>query len=316
MAKAVRCGMALCLLSLALAAACKPDPRKAVPIVVASARSAEQQLLGQVTIVYLRELGYQIEDKTSLGSSAMVRRALEAGNVDLCWEYTGVTWGEHLARDQPIMDSDELYRRVREEDLGKGIVWLPPSATRYTPVLAMEKGRAAERKLTSISQLADYINKVNPDVRLCTPPELHDTARGIRGLERVYSFRFKPGLIRHVSAERGFEQLRTGLCDCAFGYTTEAASVQGLQWLRDDRAFSPASDLAVGVRASVLGALPELEPELVRLAKAITQENLARLASQAAAPDVKLETIARRFLSDQGLIGRRRTSTETPSPTP
>lgn len=291
----------LLLLFILLPAACRENPRRVVPLVVASADSVEQQILGALTLLYLEDLGYRVEDKTNLGGAWAMRSALKAGRVDLCWEYTGTTWQEYLVHDRPIPDAEELYRRVREEDAQQGIAWLTPTSVRHQLVLAVRREQATALGLRTISDLVRHVNQRESDMMLCTPRELYDTARGIRGLERVYGVQFRKSLVRFGSGQQGFEELKAGRCDCAFGYTTDAALVGDLYWLEDDRRFVQPSQLAIGVRLEVLAKLPELEGELERLAAALTQEELAAMQRQVLKEGAKPRAVAKRFLGEQKL---------------
>jgi glycine betaine/choline ABC-type transport system substrate-binding protein len=103
-------GVALCV------GACRPDARQRIPITVASARTPEQMVMGKMTVLALQAEGYRVSDKTGLGSSSEVRKALTGGSVDICWEYTGDTWKLYLGHDIPIKDPQELYAKVQSED--------------------------------------------------------------------------------------------------------------------------------------------------------------------------------------------------------
>lgn len=48
-----------------------------------------------MTVQLLENHGYQVKDRTSLGSTAVLRSAIEADEIDLYWEYTGTTLNDH-----------------------------------------------------------------------------------------------------------------------------------------------------------------------------------------------------------------------------
>jgi hypothetical protein len=58
-------------------------------IIVSSKPPTEAMLLGTMTYMYLEELGYPVENQMALGSLAVIRPALEAGEINCYWEYTG-----------------------------------------------------------------------------------------------------------------------------------------------------------------------------------------------------------------------------------
>lgn len=275
------------------------------PIIVASADSPEQVLLGALTVQALRGQGYRVVDKTSLGSPGAVRQALEAGQVDLCWEYTGDTWMVHLGHDRPISDPVQVYERVRETDAARGITWLPPAPSQNTMGLVMARDQARSLGITSISDLAGYVARVDPFIALCTPQERYGLAGGVRGIERVYNVRFNPRYVVYGSIEEGYARVARGECFCAMGYSLDVGLVtHDLVVLVDDRTFFQASNLAVAVRTPVLEALPGLEEDLTRLSALLTQEAMMAMLRDVAIKGENPEVVARRFLAAEGLLRR------------
>lgn len=298
---------ALCLLLTALAlggalVGCADAGRGETRIVVAGGDSPEQVLLGALTVEALEGLGYRVVDKTSLGSPWVVRRALEAGNVDLWWEYTGDTWMVHLAHDRPIPDPAELYERVREEDAARGITWLPPAPCLHTMGLVMAADEARARGIASIGDLAVHVARVDPFTRVCTPEGLYGLAGGVRGIERVYGVRFNPEYLVYGSIEEGYARVAAGECLCAIGYSRDVGLItHDLVVLADDRAFFQASNLAVAVRTPVLEALPGLEDDLMRLSALLTREAMTGMLREVTADGEKPEAVARRFLDSHDM---------------
>lgn len=275
------------------------------PIVVAGGTSPEQVLLGTLTVQALKGRGYRVVDKTALGSPWMVRRALEAGNVDLWWEYTGDTWMVHLAHDVPISDPTEVYERVREEDAARGITWLPPAPCRHTMGLVMARDRAASLGISSIDDLAGYVARVDPFAPLCAPEGLYGVAGGVRGIERVYGARFSQKHLVYGSIEEGYARVVAGECLCAMGYSLDAGLITNdLVVLADDRGFFQASNLAVAVRTPVLEALPDLEEDLGQLSALLTREAMATMLRDVVVEGEKTEAVARRFLSSHDMLRR------------
>ncbi len=166
----------------------------------------------------------------------------------------------------------------------------------------MLRSRAQELGIATLSQLADHLNRRNKDLRLCTPQDAYATWSGIQGLEQVYKMRFNPDKIRFSSLEEGYRGLTTGQCDCALGLSTNVEVIKpAYLFLRVDRGFFQASNLAVAVRTPILRELPALENPLSRLAAALTQENLGEILRQMS-QGAKAETVAKRFLSKSGLL--------------
>jgi len=129
-------------------------------IVVGSKEFTEQLILGQITIMALENAGFEVEDSTGLGGTEVARKALENGEIDLYWEYTGTGWLVALQHEDAITDSDEAYQKVKEEDLAKNnLVWLPYAPFNNTYTIMMRKADAEALDITSISDLAGVINE-------------------------------------------------------------------------------------------------------------------------------------------------------------
>lgn len=126
--------------------------------------------MGQISVMALRNVGYEVQDETNLGGTAVAREALENGDIDLYWEYTGTAWITFMGYEEVITDSQEAYDRVKEEDAEIGLVWLDmaPFDNTYTQMMKQEVG--GETGIQSISDLAEYING-GGDASLCTNQE-------------------------------------------------------------------------------------------------------------------------------------------------
>jgi osmoprotectant transport system substrate-binding protein len=283
-------------------AATRPGP----PITIAADARVEQQLLAELTAQYLRGQGYAVEIKTGLHAEWMVRKALEAGNVGLVWQETGQVWHSYLNHDQPVTNEAELFRRVREEDRLHGIVWLNPCDWSARMSLIVTNDMAAVYRLATIADLAQHISRSEPDLALCVPEALYDSPWGIRGLERVYSFRFKAARVRHMTHNEAYEGLLDGSCAIALGYSKDISPYDGrLVALRDARAFFSASSLAPTLHVSTLSAYPELERVLAELTAKLDARSLAAMEQQISSGQRRADRLARQFLRDAGLLAGR-----------
>ncbi|RML64187.1 Glycine betaine/choline OpuC ABC transporter, periplasmic substrate-binding protein, partial [Pseudomonas syringae pv. maculicola] len=95
----------------------------------------EQTMLAELTAQYLRTKNYDVQITGGLGSN-LARSAQESGQLDLLWEYTGVSLVAYNHIDEKL-DSAQTYARVKEVDAKKGLVWLSPSKFNNTYALAL-----------------------------------------------------------------------------------------------------------------------------------------------------------------------------------
>jgi osmoprotectant transport system substrate-binding protein len=100
---------------------------------VGSKEFTEQLILGQITLQVLENAGATVNDQIGLAGTVAARKALESGEIDMYWEYTGTGWITHLGHTDPIPGRQKQYEAVAEEDLKKNdIEWLPPAPANNT----------------------------------------------------------------------------------------------------------------------------------------------------------------------------------------
>ncbi len=262
-------------------------------------------MLTQITVQYLRAKGFRVEDKTDLGELWAVRAALESGKVDLCWEYTGDTWLVHMAHDQPIVDAELLWTKIRDDDARREISWVVRAPAESSLGLVVRADKSHANKWRTITDLINYCTRKDPNMSLCVPQERYTTPSGIRGLERLYKYRFPENLVQYTSIEEGYQAVIDGECDCALGFTTDMPyHAPTLVMLQDNRAFFPSSHLAVAVRTPLLQEYPELEELLGDLAQTIDRQALADMQRELV--EDKPAVVAKRFLNAHGLLREKR----------
>ncbi len=146
----------------------------------------EQTLLAEITAQYLRSKGYDAQITGGLGSN-LARSAHESGQLDMLWEYTGVSLVAYNHVTEKL-DSEQSYARVKELDAKKGLVWLTPSKFSNTYALALPKKVAEEYpQISNISQLNNVLKseaKSNHLVALDT--EFANRSDGLNGMVKLY----------------------------------------------------------------------------------------------------------------------------------
>jgi osmoprotectant transport system substrate-binding protein len=106
------------LLLAAVATAMLAGPALAADITVGGKDFTEQFLLAEMTKQLLEKKGYKVDKKDGMGTN-IVRAALESGQVDLYWEYTGtslVTFNKVTGQISP----EETDEKVKALDGAKG----------------------------------------------------------------------------------------------------------------------------------------------------------------------------------------------------
>ncbi|MGH8759622.1 MAG: glycine betaine ABC transporter substrate-binding protein, partial [Burkholderiales bacterium] len=130
-------------------------PASAATIVVGGKNFTEQQLITAMTSRLLESKGFTVAKKDGMGS-AVLRQAQENGQIDVYWEYTGtslITYNKINERLSP----EDTYKKVKELDAAKGLVWLNPSQANNTYALAMNQDDAKKLGITTLSDLSKTV---------------------------------------------------------------------------------------------------------------------------------------------------------------
>src|SRR3712207_9574081 len=88
----------------------------ALPI---SKEFTEQLILGQITLQTLEAAGATVNDQIGLAGTVAARKALEAGEIDMYWDYTGTAWITFLGHTDPVPGRQKQFEAVAKEDLKK-----------------------------------------------------------------------------------------------------------------------------------------------------------------------------------------------------
>ncbi|MBA2631283.1 MAG: glycine/betaine ABC transporter substrate-binding protein, partial [Thermoleophilaceae bacterium] len=101
-------------------------------VTVGSKEFTEQLILGQITVLALENAGAEVKDETGLAGSVAAREALEAGEIDMYWEYTGTNWLTYLKETKAIADSQKQYDAVKKAEVANDIELLDPAPANNT----------------------------------------------------------------------------------------------------------------------------------------------------------------------------------------
>ncbi|WP_064573749.1 glycine betaine ABC transporter substrate-binding protein [Cupriavidus gilardii] len=275
----------------------------AAPVRVGGKNFTEQLILSSMTSQYLRAKGLATELTAGLGSTLM-RQAMESGQLDVVWDYTGTALIV-FNRVEEKLDAEQSYARVKSLDAAKGLVWLQPSTINNTYALAMPRHRAEAAGVSTLSELADKIRAGGEDKRHNFAVDMEFAARpdGLEPLKAAYGLpwarrdviQLDPGLV--YTALRN-DQVETGLV-----YATDGR-VKGfdLVLLRDDKGFFPAYQAVPVVRKAVLDAHPQLAELLNALAAALDNASMTEMNYRVDIEQKPVDAVAADFLRQHGLI--------------
>ena len=238
----------------------------------------EQTLLAEITSQYLNSKGYNAQVTGGLGSS-LARSAQESGQLDMVWEYTGVSLVAYNHITDKL-DSQQSYDRVKEVDAKKGLVWLHPSKFSNTYALALpQKVAEAFPGINSISDLNKAMREPdNKNALVALDTEFANRSDGLLGMVKLYDMDLTRRNIRQMDAGLVYTALKNGQVFAGLVYTTDGRlNAFNLKLLEDDKHYFPDYTAAPVVRQAYLDQHPDLAGLLKPLADLFDDETMRQL---------------------------------------
>ncbi|AVO57196.1 glycine betaine ABC transporter substrate-binding protein [Pseudomonas chlororaphis] len=273
------------------------------PVIRIGARVfTEQTLLAEITSQYLRSKGYDTRVTGGLGSN-LARSAHESGQLDMLWEYTGVSLVAYNHVTEKL-DSQESYERVKELDGKKGLVWLTPSKFSNTYALALPKNVAdAYPQINSVSDLKHALDAERQDHHLIAlDTEFANRSDGLQGMVELYGMDLTRRNIRQMDAGLVYTALRNGQVFAGLVYTTDGRlNAFNLKLLNDDLHYFPDYTAAPVVRQAYLDAHPQLAADLKPLAELFDDQTMRQLNARVDVDHESPSAVAADFLRQHPL---------------
>ena len=262
----------------------------------------EQTLLAEITSQYLNSKGYNAQVTGGLGSS-LARSAHESGQLDMVWEYTGVSLVAYNHVTDKL-DSQQSYDRVKELDAKKGLIWLHPSKFSNTYALALPQKVAEEfPQINSVSDLNKVLREPdNQNELVALDTEFANRSDGLLGMVELYDMDLTRRNIRQMDAGLVYTALKNGQVFAGLVYTTDGRlSAFNLKLLDDDLHYFPDYTAAPVVSKAYLDAHPDLEALLKPLAELFDDETMRQLNARVDVNHESPSTVAADFLRQHPL---------------
>lgn len=270
-------------------------------VTVGGKNFTEQYILSEMTAFLLVEEGFKVNQMNNLGSS-VVRSALENGQVDLMWEYTGTALITYMG-EESIADPEAAFQKVKELDSENGIHWMNMSEVNNTYALAMTSERSEELGIESISDLADYINDNPGELSMAADAEFANRSDGLPGVEETYGFEFGSGQVNQMDIGLTQRSLDNGQVDVSVAFETDATiRSYDLVVLEDDEQFFPPYRAAVSINQEVLDEYPEIEEITARLANSLNSDIMRELNYYVDVEGQSVSVVAYDWLVENGFL--------------
>ncbi len=263
---------------------------------------SEQEILKQITKQLLEAHGATINDKGTIVGSVNTRKALESGDIDIYWDYTGTGWITYLGNTKPVQGAEAQYAAVRDADLAKnGIVWLPPAPLNNTYAFATPAATAEELKITKLSDIATLPADKQT---FCIESEFSTRSDGFPGLKTAYGWTIPDGNVSMLDTGLIYTETANGKT-CTFGEVFQTdGRIKGLNLtvMEDDKQFFPAYTGSATLKKATLDAHPQIAGVIAQVSPLLTTETMQGLNAKADVDGDDPEAIAKDWLTAQGLI--------------
>jgi len=294
---------------------------------VASKLDAEGAVLSQLIIQVLRDNDLEVIDKTWMGSTDIVRKAIIDGDIDIYPEYTGN--GAKWFKDEDWetwsrSDKDEVAERLTDlETRNKNRVeWLTPAPANNPWAIAINSDVADAKNLKTIEDFANYVRKPGSNVLVYGSKEFFTSPMALPLFEEKYGFDLKIDQKVIVSSPTYAEHLVAFFVEpetvyAAMVYTTDRYLEEGmsdttgqyletlpLRILDDNKKAQPLYHPAPLVRSEVLTRYPEIRKILNQLFQKLDTTTLQELNGNAVQKFPR--EVARDYLEQNGLLGKKR----------
>lgn len=270
-------------------------------IVVGSKTFTEALLLGTMTHQYLQHLGYPVENKIGLGELAVIRPALESGQVSAYWEYTGTVL-INIMKHAPSFDEKESFGLVKEWDAKNGIIWLDYAPLNDTYAIMVRKDVAEKYSMKKTSDLVKAIQG-GAHIKFVGAQEWVERPDGLQHWENIYKFKYPRQDMVNAALNLGYEALKAKQAEAGLAFTTDArVQAYDLLALEDDQKAFPVYNAAPLFKKEILDAYPQIPDQMKKLSSLLDNATIMSLNKAVDIDKKTVDEVSKEFLTKKGLI--------------
>lgn len=306
---------AVALCSLAALAACAP-PRSG-RIVIGAKNFTEQVILGELLAQEIEAAAASaghpkpVERRFYLAGSYLCHQALVSGRIDAYVEYTGTALTAILKQPLPPpgqRDAARVFDELAQIYASKyGIRVEPSLGFEDTFAIVVRSEDARRMHLSTLSEAARLIDSPVSEAnlphawRLGVGYEFQSRPDGLAGLSSAYGLHFSD-LPRTMDLGLLYRALAANQVDIVAGNSTDGP-IRALKLvaLEDDRHYFPPYQAVPLVRRDALGAHPEIQAAIDRLAGALTADQMQSMNDAVDARHRDPAEVVREFRAAHGL---------------
>ncbi len=289
--------------------ACGAKEEAKGPITVASMIDAEGAVLGNMLILLLEQDGFEVVDKTALGTPDILRKALEGGEVDLVIDYTGS--GQYygaVGADGAWSDPEMGYEATKTFDKEtNNILWLSPAPANNTEMLAVKESFAQEHGLVTMEDFAAYVNS-GGEVKLICSSKFSENKLGLLGFQETYGFNLTSDqliILSHGNTAEMLKALNDGTdgVNVSLVYGTDGSLAEmNMVILEDPENVPPVYLPAPVLRGEVAEKYPEIVDLFTDVFNTLDVKTLQGLNARVAFGGEEGKDVAQDYLKENGFL--------------
>jgi osmoprotectant transport system substrate-binding protein len=273
---------------------------------VGSKEFTEQLILGQITLQVLENAGATVNDQIGLAGSVAARKALESGEIDMYWEYTGTNWITYLGHTKPIPDRQKQFEAVANEELKKINIKVlsPPAPANNTYTMAVRSEAYDKLGVKKLSDFKQLVEENPEEATVCVGTEFSTRDDGLPGMEEHYDFEFPKENVVKIDEGLIYQQVDKGK-QCNFGevfQTDGRIAALDLKLIEDDESFFPIYNPALNVSKEVIEKNPQIAKLFAPFSKKLTTDELQKLNAKVDVQGQLEDQVAEEWLSENGFI--------------
>lgn len=277
-------------------------------IKVGSKRFTEQEILGYLAYEALSaNTDLTVGDQIGLGGTTTNFQAIDSGEIQLYWEYTGTAWQTLPPKhDSVVADPEKLYEKVKQEFRKEhNLTFLERAPLDNTYVLMANPEWAEKTDVTTLSEFASFLSESDESITVALNAEFQSRADGWPGLIDHYGFGdSKQQLqIENIGSGLLYQVVGNNEADIGVGFNTDPRIIQfDLQVLEDDKKFFPSYNAAPMVRVPTLEDNPSIQEPLNATSEGLTTDQIRKLNKRVALDKVNPQTVAKEYLQKTGVL--------------
>jgi osmoprotectant transport system substrate-binding protein len=278
-------------------------------VVVGSKIDTEGTLLGNMILLALEANGITTEDRTALGGTPVVRKAITAGEIDIYPEYTGNAAFFFNKADAPVWkDLAKGYEEAKKLDYeANKIVWLTPSPANNTWAIAVRQDVAEPAKLATMSDFGKWVAGGGA-VKLAGSAEFVNSAAALPSFQTAYGFTLSQDQLIVLSGGDTSATIKaaadqTNGANSAMVYGTDGAiSAAGLVVMDDDKSVQPVYAPTPIIREAILQANPKIAEILAPVFQSLDRATLQELNARIQLGGEPARAVAEDYLRSKGFV--------------